>query len=396
MDILLVHNFYQQVGGEDLCVKAESALLKSRGHNVIEYFLDNASIREASPLAVAAGAIWNYNSYRRIRELCRTYRPQVVHFHNTMPLVSPSAYYAAKAEGAAVVQTLHNYRLACPNGLFFRNKRVCETCLGRGFPWPGVVRRCYRGSLTASATVAAMTTLHKLIGTWKDKVDTYIALSEFQKNKLIGAGLPASKIIIKSNFCETDAIGRGDGGFAFYAGRLSPEKGVDTLLEAWRQLDLDVELVIAGEGPEVGLVEAAAARDRRIHLLGHISGEEMLKQAGRAAALIVPSLCYENFPRVLVEAFSRGTPVICSRFGAMPEIVDDGDNGLLFAPADAADLAEKVRRLFLDPGLQRRMREAALRKYLGRYAPQSNYEQLIAAYRHALKMPMHEEQAMAL
>ncbi|QGM44434.1 glycosyltransferase [Methylocystis heyeri] len=396
MDILLVHCFYQQVGGEDLCVRAESALLKSRGHNVVEYFLDNAAIADANRLAVAAGAIWNRAAYRRVREICRSYRPQIVHFHNTMPLVSPSAYYAAKAENAAVVQTLHNYRLACPNGLFFQDKRVCESCLGRRFPWPGVLRRCYRGSLTASATIALMTSLHRLMGTWENAVDTYIALSEFQKNKLIRAGLPGSKIVIKPNFSERDAIGRGDGRFALYAGRLSPEKGVSTLLDAWKLLDQDIQLTIAGEGPESDLVERAAAQDGRINFLGHVSGEQICDLAGRATTLIAPSLCYENFPRVIVEAFSRGTPVICSRFGAMPEIVADGEDGLLFTPSDAADLAEKVKRLFGDPGLRKRMRKAALHKFVASYAPQSNYLQLMAAYGRALNLPRQREQAMAL
>jgi glycosyltransferase involved in cell wall biosynthesis len=396
MDILLVHCFYQQVGGEDLCVKAESALLKSRGHNVVEYFLDNATVANANPLAVAAGAIWNHAAYRRVREICRSYRPQIVHFHNTMPLVSPSAYYAAKAENAAVVQTLHNYRVACPNGLFFQNKRVCETCLGKRFAWPGVLRRCYRGSLTASATIAVMTSLHRMIGTWQNAVDAYIALSEFQKSKLILAGLPGSKIVIKPNFSERGEIGRGDGGFALYAGRLSPEKGVSTLLEAWKLLDQDIPLIIAGEGPEVDFVERSAAEDRRIQFFGHVSGEQICDLAGRATALIAPSLCYENFPRVIVEAFSRGTPVICSRFGAMPEIVDDGENGLLFTPSDAGDLAQKIKGLFGDAALQKRMRKAALNKYVRTYAPQSNYLQLMEAYRQALNLPLQQEQTMAL
>ncbi len=384
MNIILAHGFYKQLGGEDRCVKAEAALLKSHGHNVIEFFFDNAAVDGMSQLQVAAGSIWSGRAYNQLRKLCRQHQPQVVHFHNTLPLISPSAYYAAKAEGVAVVQTLHNFRLACPNGLFFRNGRVCEDCVGRPGAWPAVAFKCYRDSRAASATVSAMLTAHRTMGTWRNAVDVYIALTQFQKSKLIKGGLPASKIMVKPNSVPQSAIGYGDGDYALFVGRLSSEKGLNTLLEAWHHLPCDTKLKIVGEGPQEDLVKEAAAKDQRVEWLQHLPISQVYEVVGDASVLIVPSVCYENFPRVIVEAFSKGTPVICSRFGSMAEIVADGSEGLHFAPGDAIDLAQKVRHFFDQRDLIKQMRMAAHRKYVQHLSPDSNHAQLMHIYQSAI------------
>ena len=190
MKILVVHNYYKQPGGEDQCVAAEVALLKAHGHEVIPYSVRNDSIDTLGRLTVASRTIWSRSAYREVRQLIRTHRPQIAHFNNTFPLISPAAYYAARAEGVRVVQTLHNFRLLCPNALFFRNGRVCEDCLGRSFPWPGIAHKCYRGSRMASAAAAAMVAVHRVLGTWREAVDVYVALTEFSRQKFIAGGLP--------------------------------------------------------------------------------------------------------------------------------------------------------------------------------------------------------------
>src|SRR5581483_9761958 len=193
----------------------------------------------------AARTVWSRPAYRVLRELLRAHRPAVAHFHNTFPLISPAAYYACRAERVPVVQTLHNFRLLCPNALFFRDGRVCEDCLGKAVPWPGVAHKCYRGSRSASAAVCTMLTVHRALGTWHTAVDRFIALTDASRRKFVAGGLPADKIAVKANFVDPDpGPGTGAGGYGVFVGRLSAEKGVGTLLKAWQQLGRDVPLKI--------------------------------------------------------------------------------------------------------------------------------------------------------
>lgn len=381
MKILIAHNFYQQSGGEDQCVASEIAMLKEFGHEVIEYFLHNNTISGMSNLQVAARTIWNWETYREMRRLLRQHRPQIAHFHNTFPLISPAAYYAAKSENVGVVQTLHNFRLSCANGLYFRDGRPCEECVGKSVPWPAVLHKCYRQSRAASATVGTMLTVHRGLGTWHKAVDAYIALTKVQRDKLIAAGLPAAKIAVKPNFAYPDpGPGAGLGGYAIYVGRLSAEKGVATLLEAWRQLDGILPLRIVGDGPLAPAVQEAASKHPAIQWLGHRPLETVYDLIGDAAALILPSQCYENFPRVIIEAFAKGTPVIASRLGGMAEIVDDGSTGLLFQPGNPADLAAKVRSIVDSTESLARMRGTARRDFDRRYTVRANHEVLMEIY----------------
>src|SRR5262249_9112184 len=219
------------------CVAAEVAMVRGNGHKVTQYSLSNHAIDAMGRLELASRTLWSREAFCELRQLFRTHRPQIAHFHNTLPLISPAAYYAARAENVRVVQTLHNFRLCCVNALLFRDGKVCERCLGKPIPWHGIVRKCYQGSRAASAAVAAMTSLHRMFGTWRNAVDVYIALSESSRNKLVEGGLPADRIVVKSNFAYPDpGPGMGTGGYAVFVGRLSAEKGVETLLAAWRQL----------------------------------------------------------------------------------------------------------------------------------------------------------------
>jgi glycosyltransferase involved in cell wall biosynthesis len=384
MKILVAHNFYKQPGGEDQCLAAELAMLRAHGHEVIEYCLRNDSIDSMSRLRVAAGTTWSRSAYREVRELLRVRRPQVAYFINTFPLISPAAYYAARAEGVPVVQALHNFRLLCPNALLFRNGRVCEDCLGKSVAWPSVVHKCYRASRAASATVATMLATHRALGTWRDAVDVYIALTEFSRRKFIEGGLPAEKIVVKPNFIYPDpGPGSGKGGYALFVGRLSGEKGVTTLLRAWKELAGSLPLKIVGDGPLEGIVADAATKNTRIQWLGRQSLDEVYALIGDAMFLVLPSECYEQFPRVVIEAFAKGTPLLASNLGAMANLVDNGRTGLHFEPGDAADMAAKARRLLAAPYELVPMRQAARQEYEEKYTAEPNHQALMAIYERA-------------
>jgi glycosyltransferase involved in cell wall biosynthesis len=386
LKILMAHNFYQLPGGEDQCLAAEMAMLKANGHEVIHYTLHNDSIKTLGNVDLLSRTIFSRPAYRKIRYLIQTHRPHVAHFHNTFPLMSPGAYYAARSENVAVVQTLHNYRLLCPNALFYRDGHVCEDCLGRYVPWPGVIHKCYRGSRTASAAVAAMMTVHRMLGTWRQVVDTYIALTSGGRDKLVAGGLPAERIAVKPHFVYPDpGTGPGSGGYGVFVGRLSVEKGLETLLGAWKHLTSNVRLKIVGDGPLMPLVRQAVTADARIEWLGQLAPDRVFEEIGKAAFLVFPSRCYETFGRSAVEAYAKGTPVIASRLGAMAEVVIPGRTGLLFEPGNAVDLASKVLDLLGDESRLLALRQAARQEFEEKYTAEVNYRHLMAIYEQALE-----------
>jgi glycosyltransferase involved in cell wall biosynthesis len=385
MKILVAHNFYKMSGGEDQCVAAEVAMLRAHGHEVTQYCMLNESIDSMSRLDLASRTIWSRPAFRELRQLFRAHRPQIAHFHNTLPLISPAGYYAARAENVRVVQTLHNFRLLCANALLLRNGEVCEDCLGKSIPWPGIVHKCYRNSRAASTAVTTMLTTHRVLGTWRKAVHVYIALSEFARRKLVEGGLPADRIVVKPNFVYPDpGPGAGTGGHAVFVGRLSAEKGVGTLLEAWRHLGGSLPLKIIGDGPMSAIVQEAAANDASIEWLGNLPLEAVYRLIGEAAFLVLPSQCYENFPRVIAEAFAKGTPVIVPKLGSMAGLVDDNRTGLHFKPGDHVDLTARVRRLLAEPSQLPPMRQAARQEFNDHFTADSNHKILMAIYERAL------------
>ncbi len=385
MKILLIHNFYQQAGGEDQVFASEASMLEQAGHEVLRFTATNDSVAGMSKAGLAAATIWNRHFYREIFEIVSRERPQIAHFHNTFPLISPAGYYAARRAGAAVVQTLHNYRLICPKATLLRNGKPCEDCVGKRLPWPGVIHSCYRNNRVASAGVASMLAVHRAAGTWSRTVDAYIALTLFSREKFIAGGLPADRIHIKPNFTEPDP-GKGPGGGAFlYAGRLSEEKGLNVLIAAWRSRADMPTLKIIGDGPLGPWLKDQIAAMPNVEWLGRLPRESVLEHMRNSCALVLPSIWYENFPVSVVEAYATGLPVIASDAGTLPELVRDGQTGFIFRSGDAHLLAGKVIGLHADSNLQERFREASRREYETYYQRVRNGEILLHIYRMAIE-----------
>jgi glycosyltransferase involved in cell wall biosynthesis len=384
MQILSVHNRYQIRGGEEECYEAEATLLREMGHSVDIYEKNNNRAIASSKLQMAVETVWSRETYQKVKESLRKQRYDVVHVHNFFPLISPSVYYAAKTEGIPVVQTLHKYRLLCPTALFFRNGRVCEDCLGKPLPLPGVLHGCYRNSLLASGGTATMLGVHRALSTWTQAVDVYIALTEFAKQKFIEGGIPADKIAVKPNFVHPDPqAGEGSGGYALYVGRLSIEKGLDVLLAAWEHLAGRIPLKIVGDGPLCDLVVEATKRMPQIEWLGRKSMVEVHALMGEALFLIFPSKWYETFGRVTIEAFAKGTPAIAADIGALSELVDRDRTGLHFTPGSAKDLAAKVEWAIAHPTKLQQMRQEARAEFEAKYTAPANYQKLMEIYKMA-------------
>jgi len=380
--ILILHNAYQERGGEDSVVAAEMGLLTRYGHEVEIYRRHNDELLQKSAISAAADALWSRQSSADLRLLVQRFAPDLVHVHNTFPLISPSVYWQASALRIPVVQTLHNFRLMCPQAQLLRNGAVCEACVGK-LPWRAVAYGCYRGSRLQSAVSAVGISLHRAIGTYDRNVTRYIALNEFCRLKFIEAGLPPRLICIKPNFVEAatqiaGARSRRQGGL--FVCRLSLDKGVLILLSAISALEDRISVTVIGSGQLEGMV-AERLGDRYV---GFKSLPEILELMRSAAYLIVPSIWYENFPRTIVEAFASGLPVIASRLGALAEVVKEGQTGLLFDPGQASDLAEKLRWAEANPLEMLRMGRNARKEYEELYSPERNYEVLSDIYSQAL------------
>jgi glycosyltransferase involved in cell wall biosynthesis len=376
--ILIVHNIYQQSGGEDSVVVNEAALLRKYGHQVEVYLRHNNDIVGQSKVSLLAQAVYSKKSYADIVDKINTFKPDIIHVHNTLPLVSPSVFWAAHHSNIAIVQTLHNFRLFCPQATFLRAGKICEDCMGK-VPWRGVLHGCYRKSFTQTAALTGVLLVHRAIGTYRKKIDAFIALNTFSKNKYIQGGMLAEKIFIKPNFVEDLGVGIGERADFLYVGRLSPEKGARIFAKAFN-LETHGLLKVVGEGEE----RIFLANISNIELLGALSPLEVRPLMKSSLALVLPSICYENMPMTLVEAYSCGLPVIASRLGALCDLVEEGVTGLLFNAGDAHDLAEKMSWAKAHPEAMAVMGRNARAKYLKEYTPEQNYEILMNIYDKAL------------
>jgi glycosyltransferase involved in cell wall biosynthesis len=389
LKILLVHNSYRQRGGEDVIFAQERAMLERAGHQVHSYVRSNSEIDAYAGikrLALVPKTIWATDARREFVRLLDREKPQVVHVHNTFVMISPAIYSACREAQVPVVQRLPNYRLFCPGATFFRDGRVCEECVQHSL-WRSVRYACYRESRTTTAVVALMLKVHRGLQTWTRDVNAFVPLTEFGRSKYIEAGLPAEKLFVKPNFVYPDpGLGTGDGGYALSVGRLSPEKSVRTLVRAWNHLTMRVPLVIVGDGPERKELELQALRRDRsqVSFRGQLPRERTLMALKEARFLVFPSEWYEGFPVTIAEAFACGTPTVCSRLGAMQEIVEDGRTGLHFTPGDPEDLAQKVEWAWTHPERMREMGKEARREYEAKYTADENYRRLMEIYQRAM------------
>jgi glycosyltransferase involved in cell wall biosynthesis len=389
LNIATVYNRYLSRGGEDEVFERETRLLRGAGHHVVPITTQTVApggTRDAAFLA--RESLWSRRWYGRFLRILGDERIDIVHVHNVFPVFSPSVLHACARAGVPVVHTLHNYRLICPKATLYRDGGVCNDCPAASVPWPGVRHRCYHGSYSQSAVVAAMLTVHRWLRTWTDKVDAYVALTEFARAKLVAGGLPGHKVFVKPNFVDPDP---GPGaperrGGALFVGRLSEEKGVPTLLRAWAALDLP--LTIVGDGPLEGSVRrAATASNGGIEYVGREPHADVLQRLGDAQFLVFPSEWYEGMPLSVIEAFSRGTPVVASNLGAMAEIVSHERNGMLFTAGDARDLARAARDAAANGDRMPRLRAAARAEYEEKYTARVNLDQLLAIYERVLAAP---------
>jgi len=374
-------------------VTSECDLLRARGLDVIHYQVTNevsAGNKTAVALRTGLAAPWSSKSYHLVRELTERLRPDVAHVHNFWLRLSPSVHAACRASGCVTVQTLHNFRLLCTNGLFLRDGKPCEDCLGCA-PWRAVVGRCYRDSFLASGAAATMIQLNRWRGTWHEDVDAFVALTHFARKKFLAGGLPDDKLFVKPNFadqprCATSAPSGSK--VVLYAGRFSAEKGIGTLLTAWARAGLSKlgSLMLAGGDQECLPADVLDLRPLNISgitFAGRNSSTKVLNAMANARIVVIPSICYENFPRSLVEAFSLGRPVVVSDLGGLREIVTHGWDGLKVAPGDEVALGCALRRVLEDDSLADTLGANARTTYLTRYTPDANYEMLMGIYRSA-------------
>ena len=380
-NVLVVHNAYQQRGGEDAVVEAEIELLRSRGHAVAEYRRNNDDLKSMGRAQAALQTLWSKQTEQEVATLIAAQRIEVLHVHNTFPLISPSVYWAAAKARVPVVQTLHNFRLVCPQALMLRNDAPCEDCVGH-LPWRGVMHGCYRGSRAQTGVLAGMVTLHRGLGTWRNKVTRYIALNEFCRQKFIEGGLPAERIVVKPNFVDAGpapAPGTQRQG-VLYVGRLSQEKGIVVLADAMRRLAGGVPLAVVGTGPQAHLLDGLPG----VTMHGALPGEQVMALMRQAQMLVMPSIWYENFPRTLVEAFGCGLPVVASRLGAMAHLVQDGRDGALFEAGSGEALAVTLQSLASDPARCSMLGHGARETYERSLTPAANYSQLMQIYADAM------------
>lgn len=379
----MLHNRYQVRGGEDAAVELECAMLRGAGLTVDLLEVSNHEIAGTlQKIKTALQVSYSFPARRLVAARIRTFQPDVVHVHNFFPALSPSIYDACRRARVAVVQTLHNYRLVCANGLLFREGKPCTECLGRTLLLPAIRHNCYRDSKAGSAAVAAMIGVHRVRHTWAERVQRFIVLTEVARRLFAThADIPPEKIVVKQNAAADAGRGDGSGGFALYVGRLSPEKGIETLLAASDHLDMP--LIVAGSGALQEMVETAQSPGK-INFVGWQTKEAVLGLMRKARVLIVPSVWDEPFGLVVAEAFSAGLPVVASRIGALETLVEHEGNGLLFEPGNSAALAQAVRRIATNGTLESSMRERARASYDALYRPDVNARLLQGIYEQAI------------
>lgn len=380
MKIILLHNTYQQRGGEDSVFENEYNLLKKYGHNVDKLIFDNNSIKTVKDkILTGILGIYNFKSAKLLENKIKSFKPDIIHVHNFFPIASPSIFFIAEKYKIPVIMTLHNFRLICPNALLFRNGYICEECINKIFPIPGIIHKCYRGSFSQTLSLSFIYNIHRFIKTWQKKIDKFITLTEFQKNKFLVSSLdvPEKKFTVKPNFSEDFGEGfKNRENYFLYVGRLSKEKGILTMLKAFSKTNMNLKII--GDGDLKEIVLKFSKQYKNIEYLGLRSKVEVFNLLKKSKALIFPSECYEGFPMVLVEALSTSTPVITSNIGSQAEIIKDKYIGLHFQVGNSEDL--KKRLLDFSQKDYNFLYKNARIEYLNNYTPEKNYKRLMSIY----------------
>ncbi|MGD0801989.1 MAG: glycosyltransferase [Terracidiphilus sp.] len=385
MRILVAHNRYQFSGGEDAVVRDEVELLRLRGHSVELLEENNDAIHGLRGKIIASANIfYSSHSRKRMVQAIHDFRPEIFHVHNWFPILSPSIILEADASALPTVQTLHNFRMLCANALLYRNGVVCTDCVGKSIPLSGVIHGCYRGSRAGSAIVTAAYAFHRLAHTW-NRVDLFIAVSDFERDILVRGGVPSEKVVVKPNFVNTktgNAV-RHREDVALYVGRLSPEKGIRTLLSAWNTGKIPLRLRIIGDGPMAEEVRRCVASNTSVEYMGSQPSESVYREMARAKFLIFPSEWFETFGRTVVEAFSQGTPVLAADLGGIRELVEEGITGYCFPPGNADALITAALRF---PGGEayERMQTNCRNLFSCKFTAEINYTALTGIYARAI------------
>jgi glycosyltransferase involved in cell wall biosynthesis len=382
MKILVIHNRYKILGGEDLSTEAEVSLLRCNGIEVDTFYVNNADINIRNKSALALGTVWSNHFYKEIKAKIETGKYALVHVQNFFPLLSPSIFYACDKTNTKVIMSVRNYRLICPNAQMYVNGNVCMECVGKKIPVKAIVKKCYRKSAVTSSAVVAMLAFHNFLNTWKNKIDGYVCVSEYVKSQLMLGGFEDEKLFVKHNFVTTDIKPSFEGGrYYIFAGRLSEEKGIDILLRNFKNSSR--KLVIVGDGPLRELVEQFAGENRNTVYLGKKPLPEIYELISKAQALIFPSKWHEPFGRTIVEAFAHGTPVIASAMGGITELVKNNYNGFLFNPYEEEGL-EKAITLFENTGNNRLIRQNVYDTYRSGFLPAENFKKIMSIYQQVL------------
>ncbi|MEX6586745.1 glycosyltransferase family 4 protein [Paraclostridium bifermentans] len=381
-NVLMAHNYYQVPGGEDTVFHNEVKMLEKNGHNVTKYTRHNDEIKGGliNKLKLGIDTIFSFKTYKEVKELIDKNNIDVVHVHNTLPLISPSIYYAARAKRVPVVQTIHNFRLLCPGATFTKKGQICEACINKGLG-QSLKNRCYRNSFSQTLIMYAMLKIHRLIGTYK-KIN-YIALTEFNKNKLLNLVNNEERVYVKPNFIEEkEQVSRKLENYFVYIGRLDEIKGIKFLVESWKSINNDINLYIIGDGSEKENIEKFVDENniKNTKLLGFMERSKAFKVIEKSRAVIIPSKCYEGFPMTIAESFSLGVPIIGSKLGNIESIIDDRYNGLLFNTNSSESLTDLVEKLFYNRDLNIELGNNAYETFTKFYTDKENYKILSKIY----------------
>lgn len=396
MRVLLVHNRYRSSvpGGEDRVVDQECAALLAEGHSVERFERSNDEIRLASladKALVGGRVLWSEKTRRSLGAQLHSFSPEVVHVHNTFPLLSPSILHACRAARVPVVATVHHYRMVCPSGDLFRDGAICHDCVAR-LPLPAVRHGCYHDSRLATMPLVLSSIAHARA--WRKFVSAYIFLSRAQREIFSATGLPPDRMFVKPNFIpDPPGVTAPRGSFVVFVGRFVEAKGVSLLMKAWeifasRESSTTMELTLVGTGPLRPRVEAWAASQASVRVLGPLSHEECASVMAGARAVVVPSLWEETFGLVAVEAMAAAVAPIASYRGSLPEMITHGSDGVLFDPADPTALAEVLGDIAANPSKYEAYGQRARETYCRRFGQKGNIDELLKIYNFAIRDPV--------